>query len=1068
MRAALPIPQCGCPPETGCTDTNCCCTPYVLPIARAAILGGIMVGDGLGITVDGHLYTTQAGGGDVKVLSVANVAALKAVVTGELENYALIQTAGYNYPGDGGGALFYWSVLSTTATNLGTVFQADDSATGRFIWVGGDSMSVMMFGADLSGATDSYAAINAALTLTSDVSWPLIVTFPHGTFKFGTGLVVPQGASLVGSGFNYTGTNGTKLIYSGTNSKAIRYSASGSTVGEFWLTSSTYQTSSQTSSSGMFFDSGSFLNTLKNVRINGFANGVNGSSTSWQNCLQGRIWVDGFSITALNIPAGTTWTSENIYVQNLIGPSNQTTNITAASYVTTALTVTVDALPDYLQVGMYAIVAGLAPSAFNGTFFVTDITGLVVTLLMVTDPGTPLTTTIGTLRQPDQLAVGPAVVLGQGDFSNQSLDVEHCIFSGSTAIQLGGVATSIGVIHLETIYSQNANFTPIIQGTGGCDVGVVEFINSGFKANQTACVAKCTTVGRLRIGAIVSRDIYKAATGVSYIGTRANGGVEQPVVGKWYAGTNFHGGSNTPTTYGAVTPLVVDIDTPSVSFATATGLTIDSALNTTGVVTNTNNIVNNFGTHSESWQRAGVGTMAFSILGGFNTFDGTLSNGTLFSGFQEFLVASNRTTATAKVGGFFGYSYNNRRWPAIVANSSNGTNAVYIGGGVNPYDSCQVGYLFAAPTFDVASSGVQVFTWTSVGCTFSQPVSLGTTYLSQTKVAGSTGTTAGLLCKLDSAGQFVTVATSATDAIGVAISTKTVGQNVEVATRGTVSVVADNTTVIGNLAICGTSTAGRVRDAGTADITTIAVGTQVLGRFLSVATVGNTASLQLFGPGQYGASAGTGTVTTVSVVTANGLSGSVANATTTPAITLSVGAINLATATGLPLTTGVTGILPSANGGTGINNGSFTITLAGSLVTTGAFTTTFTAQASATFTLPPATCAIGYLNIPQNSQSANYTTVLADSGKHLYHPSADTSARTWTIDSNANVAYAIGTAITFVNDTSGGVITIAITSDTLVLAGAGTTGSRSLAANGVATAIKITSTRWIISGTGLT
>lgn len=110
----------------------------------------------------------------------------------------------------------------------------------------------------------------------------------------------------------------------------------------------------------------------------------------------------------------------------------------------------------------------------------------------------------------------------------------------------------------------------------------------------------------------------------------------------------------------------------------------------------------------------------------------------------------------------------------------------------------------------------------------------------------------------------------------------------------------------------------------------------------------------------------------------------------------------------------------------------------------------------------------GYLGIPQNSQSTDYTTVLSDAGKHLYHPSTDVTARTWTIDSNANVAYPIGTAITFINDTSAGVITIAITSDTLVLAGAGTTGSRNLAADGIATAVKITSTRWIISGTGLT
>lgn len=110
----------------------------------------------------------------------------------------------------------------------------------------------------------------------------------------------------------------------------------------------------------------------------------------------------------------------------------------------------------------------------------------------------------------------------------------------------------------------------------------------------------------------------------------------------------------------------------------------------------------------------------------------------------------------------------------------------------------------------------------------------------------------------------------------------------------------------------------------------------------------------------------------------------------------------------------------------------------------------------------------GPTTVPQNSQSTNYTTVAWDSGKHIYHPSADTTARTFTIDSNANVAYAIWTAITFVNDTSGWVITIAITTDTLVLAWAWTTWSRTLAANWIATALKITSTRWIISGNWLT
>lgn len=110
---------------------------------------------------------------------------------------------------------------------------------------------------------------------------------------------------------------------------------------------------------------------------------------------------------------------------------------------------------------------------------------------------------------------------------------------------------------------------------------------------------------------------------------------------------------------------------------------------------------------------------------------------------------------------------------------------------------------------------------------------------------------------------------------------------------------------------------------------------------------------------------------------------------------------------------------------------------------------------------------VGYKNIPQNSQSAAYTTVLDDAGKHIFHPSTDANARTFTIDSNANVAYPTGTAITFINLTSQ-VVTIAITSDTMYLAGTGTTGSRSLAQYGVATAVKIDSTHWIISGTGLT
>jgi hypothetical protein len=130
-------------------------------------------------------------------------------------------------------------------------------------------------------------------------------------------------------------------------------------------------------------------------------------------------------------------------------------------------------------------------------------------------------------------------------------------------------------------------------------------------------------------------------------------------------------------------------------------------------------------------------------------------------------------------------------------------------------------------------------------------------------------------------------------------------------------------------------------------------------------------------------------------------------------------------------------------------------------------TLTFSGTDSTVMTFPPASASVGYLNIPQNSKSAAYTTVLADSGKHIYHPASDANARTFTIDSNANVAYPLGTAISFINMTSQNV-TIAITSDTLYLAGLGTTGSRTLGQYGVATAVKIETTQWIISGSGLT
>jgi len=199
-------------------------------------------------------------------------------------------------------------------------------------------------------------------------------------------------------------------------------------------------------------------------------------------------------------------------------------------------------------------------------------------------------------------------------------------------------------------------------------------------------------------------------------------------------------------------------------------------------------------------------------------------------------------------------------------------------------------------------------------------------------------------------------------------------------------------------------------------------------------------------------------------------------ANTTSAQLLSIipdetGSGNLVFSTSPTLTTPALGVASA----TSINNVTLTTPATGSTITiadgktlTTSNTITLAALAdSTTYTFPGISANVGYMEVPQNSQSAAYTCVLSDSGKHIFHPSSDANARTYTIPANSSVPYPVGTVIAFINMTSQ-VVSVAITTDTMYLGGLGTTGTRSLAQYGVANATKITSTSWIITGTGLT
>jgi len=97
---------------------------------------------------------------------------------------------------------------------------------------------------------------------------------------------------------------------------------------------------------------------------------------------------------------------------------------------------------------------------------------------------------------------------------------------------------------------------------------------------------------------------------------------------------------------------------------------------------------------------------------------------------------------------------------------------------------------------------------------------------------------------------------------------------------------------------------------------------------------------------------------------------------------------------------------------------------------------------------------------------ASRTNILTDKGKTTTF-TGSTAAQTMTIPASGAVAYQIGTFLAW--DNSGSVsFSIAITTDTLIFAADNSTGTRTLAAGGMAVAQKVGATTWKIAGSGLT
>lgn len=109
----------------------------------------------------------------------------------------------------------------------------------------------------------------------------------------------------------------------------------------------------------------------------------------------------------------------------------------------------------------------------------------------------------------------------------------------------------------------------------------------------------------------------------------------------------------------------------------------------------------------------------------------------------------------------------------------------------------------------------------------------------------------------------------------------------------------------------------------------------------------------------------------------------------------------------------------------------------------------------------------GFRGVPLAAITSAYTFSLADAGKGVCK--SVTANITVTIPTNATVAFPLGTILTVVSNASSGNLSVSGAAGvTLRLAGATTTGTRSIAPWGYATALQVATNVWLVAGPGVT